>query len=48
MIIPRSIVEQGFVDVDREDYNDDLRDGRLKGLQLMQLAAVKNFWTADG
>lgn len=47
MITPRSIVKQGFVDIDREDYKDVKEDEYLKKVQASQLVIIEDKWLDD-
>ncbi|KAJ4322126.1 hypothetical protein N0V84_004961 [Fusarium piperis] len=47
MITPRSIAEQGFMDVDREDYKDIPEDEYFKKVQARQLFIIKDKWLDD-
>lgn len=47
MITPRSIAEQGFMDVDREDYKDIPEDDYFKKVQASQLFIIKDKWLDD-
>jgi hypothetical protein len=45
VIVPRSEVEQGFLDMDREDFKDDREDEALLiKLQAQQLAVLDDKW----
>jgi hypothetical protein len=41
MIVPRSVVTEGFMDVDRDDYKEE---GYLKETQETQLAIIEDKW----
>lgn len=43
MITPRSVIAQGFMDVDREDYHDPADDYFMKN-QASQLKVIKDEW----
>lgn len=46
MVVPRSKVPQGFVDVDREDYRRGSQDeATLAEMQELQLSIVRDKWT---
>jgi hypothetical protein len=47
MITPRSIAEQGFMDVDRDDYQDDEKDKYMKKTQASQLTIIQDKWLDD-
>ncbi|KAL2670281.1 hypothetical protein Neosp_014748 [[Neocosmospora] mangrovei] len=47
MITPRSVAEQGFMDVDREDYKDTPEDEYFKKVQASQLFIIKDKWLDD-
>ncbi|CAG9996106.1 unnamed protein product [Clonostachys byssicola] len=47
MITPRTIAEEGFVDIDREDYKDTPEDEYLKKVQASQLVIIKDKWLDD-
>lgn len=44
MITPRSIVKEGFMDIDRDDYKDTPEDTYLRGVQQSQLVVIKDKW----
>lgn len=47
MITPRSIAEQGFLDVDRDDYQDNEQDAYMKRTQISQLSTIQDKWLDD-
>ena len=47
MITPRSFCQQGFIDSNREDYNDTEEDAMLKKTQAVQLAIIEDKWLDD-
>ncbi|KAI8711148.1 hypothetical protein NCS52_01490300 [Fusarium sp. LHS14.1] len=47
MITPRSVAQQGFMDVDREDYKDIPGDEYFKKVQTSQLFIIKDKWLDD-
>lgn len=47
MITPRSFVQEGFVDIDRDDYRDTPEDAYLKAVQERQLVVIKDKWLDD-
>lgn len=44
MITPRSIANEGYMDVDREDYKNTPRDAYLKKVQESQLVIIEDEW----
>lgn len=46
MITPRSKAEQGFMDVDKEDYNDPADEYFIKK-QATQLRIIEDKWLDD-
>lgn len=47
MITPRSIAQEGFMDIDREDYGDGPEDAYLKKTQETQLVIIEDKWRDD-
>ena len=47
MIVPRSTAKEGFMDVDRDDYQDTEVDAYMKATQLSQLATIEDKWLDD-
>lgn len=47
MITPRSLSEEGFMDIDREDFKDTPEDEYLKAVQVSQLDIIEDKWTED-
>lgn len=47
MITPRSLAQEGFMDIDREDYKDTPEDKYLKAVQVSQLDIIEDKWTED-
>lgn len=47
MITPRSVVQEGFMDIDRDDYKDVPEDAYLKKVQELQLVVIKDKWLDD-
>ncbi|PKS08497.1 hypothetical protein jhhlp_004881 [Lomentospora prolificans] len=47
MITPRSIAKEGFMDVDREDYQDAPEDAYMKKTQESQLVIIEDKWLDD-
>ncbi|PSR80543.1 hypothetical protein BD289DRAFT_414215 [Coniella lustricola] len=47
MITPKSIANEGFVDIDREDYKDIPEDSYLKKVQESQLVIIEDKWKDD-
>lgn len=47
MITPRSVAQEGFMDVDREDYGDGPEDAYLKKTQETQLVIIEDKWRDD-
>lgn len=47
MITPRSLANEGFMDVDREDYKDLTEDKYLTAVQASQLEVIQIEWKDD-
>ncbi|KAF6819032.1 AdhA [Colletotrichum musicola] len=47
MITPRTIAQEGFMDIDRDDYKDVSEDRYLKKLQEAQLVIIEDKWKDD-
>lgn len=47
MITPRSVAKEGFMDIDREDYQDKEEDQYLKKGQESQLIIIEDKWLDD-
>lgn len=47
MITPRSYAKEGFVDTDREDYQDTQEDAYMKKTQASQLVIIEDKWLDD-
>lgn len=43
MIVPRSQVKEGFMDIDKDDFT---KDGYFKRMQEIQLKIIKDSWVS--
>jgi hypothetical protein len=47
MITPRTIAQEGWMDIDREDYRETEEDAYLRKVQASQLVIIEDKWLDD-